>query len=346
MKKKMTKKRMMKTTNNILLIVGVLFTIGSTAIFVLCMVLFAQNSQSFVVTQGGIVEGESVSFEESQFDVTSFRHLYKSQSFTQFNIETLSADSLIFIDVKTGDVLLSKNEESVHSIASLSKLVTALFLFEHGFDSQAQAQVGPETISSFIEAYDIPISANARISKINVEKSETFIAQDLLRATLIASANNAAFALVQSQGMSPNEFQSGIESYIAEQHAEHTVIKDPTGLHPQNVSTASEFAQLSLLAFKYPDIRKITTTASGDISSLSSLTRVKLQTTDRLLDSNAQEILAGKTGYLDEAQYTFVALVRHTSGRELLLVMFGADSSSQRFEESKKIIEWADVSYK
>lgn len=337
---------MMKTTNNILLIVGALFAVGSTAIFILCMVLFSQNSQSFVVTHEGVVEGESIFFEESTSDVATFRHLYKSQTFEPFDVDTLSADSLIFIDVKTGEILLSKNEDSTHSIASLSKLVTALFLFEHGFDSEAQTQVGPETISSFIDAYDIPISANARVSKINVEKMETFNAQDLLRATLIASANNATFALVQSQGMSPEVFLRDIESYITEQHADKTVIKDPTGLHPQNVSTASEFAQLSLLAFKYPDIRKITTTASVDISSLSSPVRLKLQTTDRLLDSNAQEILAGKTGYLDEAQYTFVALVRHESGRELLLVMFGADSSSQRFDESKKVIGWANESYR
>jgi D-alanyl-D-alanine carboxypeptidase len=345
----MTKKKMMKTmkttTNNFLLVVGTLFVIGSTAIFVLCMVLFFQNSQSYVVTNEGVVEGESVTAVFNQSDVVAFRHLYKSQMYQLFDKETLSADSVVLMDVKTGDILISKNENDVHPIASLSKLVTALFLFEKGFNPEAKGEVDLETINTYLKSYNIPLSAKARVSKITVEKPESFSATDLLHATLISSANNATFALVQSQGIEPDMFQKDIAAYLVEHNFVQTVIKDPTGLNPENVSTALEFGKLSLAAFNYADIRNITTMASAEIASTSSSTTLKVQTTDRLLDAHSQEILAGKTGYLDEAQYTFVALVRHESGRELLLVMFGADSSSQRFDESKRIIEWANQSY-
>jgi len=334
-----------KTTNNFVLAIGIVFALGATSIFVLCMVLFSAEPESFIITNG-VVEGEVTTKEFTKDSAVQFRHLQKTQAYYDFDVDLLSVDAAELVDAKTGDVLLKKNAFTQHSLASLSKLVTTLFLFERGFIYSAESQVTPQTIDQGIRAYDIPISLSSPISKITVTKPEMFLAQDLLSATLIASANNAAFALVGSQGLTEPAFQQAIESYLKEKGFNATTLLDPAGLHPGDVSTADEYAQLALRAFSYADIRATTTTPSADMSSKSSSTRIHVHTTDRLLDSRSQEILGGKTGYLDEAQYNFVVLTRHASGRELLLVMLGADSSDQRFIESNQIIDWANQSLK
>jgi|GEM_PF-1861137 len=335
----------MKTANRFLLGFGVLFALGTTAIFVLCVVYFSQTPESFIVTEGQ-VEGDQVSRLIASDSPIQFRHLSKSQTYADFDTEQLSVDAAELIDVKTGDVLLAKNPDTPHALASLSKLVSVLYLFNRGFHKDQAADVTPRTIRQNIDAYHIPVSPMAPISKIDVQKAERFSAADLLQATLIASANNAAFALVESQGLSPTEFQSGIRQYLAREGYQYTTIQDPSGLGPANVSTADEYAHLAMQAFNYADIRSTTTKTAADIQSVSTGDQFHLRTTDRLLDSAPQEVLGGKTGYLDEAQYTFVVLTRHTSGRELLLVMLGADSSDQRFTESSRIIRWANNSYK
>lgn len=334
-----------KTTNNSILAIGVIFALGATGIFVSCMVLFASEPESFIVSNG-VVEGAVTTQGFTQGSAVQFRHLQKSQTYYQLDVDSLSVDALELVDAKTGDVFLQKNSHAQHPLASLSKLVTTLFLFERGFASDSDAQVTPLTIEQGVHGYDIPISLSSPISKITVAKPETFLAKDLLTATLVASANNAAFALVQSQGLDEQAFQREVALYLEQNGFRTTTLIDPAGLHPGNISTADEYARLALRAFSYADIRTTTRTPAADISSQSSSTRIHVRTTDRLLDSRSQEILGGKTGYLDEAQYNFVVLTRHASGRELVLVMLGADSSDERFIESNQIIDWANQAFK
>lgn len=313
--------------------------IGAAAVFCAMPLLFSGNSPSVV---RGVVEGATVSETQGE-TLVPFRSLIRTQQFRPFDPAIISADSVVVLDTKTGDVLLEKNADTPHTLASLTKLITAAMLYDRGF-TKADGSVSPTTISDAKTAYKIPIPPEDPVSKLPLTSTEIFSSEELLRAMLIASANDAAFALVASQGFTPDQFVEEMNKYLASQRAVNTVLYDPSGLHYRNTSTAREFATLVAHAFSFLDIRAITQQSHGELDGNTTGTVYTIRSTNELLE-NTDAILGGKTGYLDASGYTLALLTQHTSGRELVVVLFGATSKSARVDDALTILSWLSSAY-
>ena len=105
----------------------------------------------------------------------------------------LTADSALVVDKATNKILFQKEPGSQHSIASITKLMTALIFLEHnpGFDEVDQIGVGENSLEG---------------SRIQVKSDDQMIIKDLFYASLVGSANNATQALVHSTGLTGEEF--------------------------------------------------------------------------------------------------------------------------------------------
>jgi len=245
----------------------------------------------------------------------------------------ITAKSAAVIDRESGALLFTYQPDEIIPIASLTKLMTALVLLDHnpGWD--------------FI--YEIKREDRREGGKIFLFLGEKVTVKDLFYLSLVASDNTAAIALVRSCRLSEEEFVKEMNEKALSFGLTKTKFSDPIGLNNNNVSTAGEVAQLVKAAFSSEDIRQATLTKEYEFKTLDGK-RKKVLTTDYLLDNfpeNGLKIIGGKTGYTDLAGYCFAGEFTDGSGREIATVILGGQSSSQRFEETKDLVEWVYKSY-
>lgn len=293
-----------------------------------------------LIRNEGIIKGDTATGGVQHF---VFRALAKTQEYSSFDFSQVDADSFVAIDSKTGDVLLEKNADSPHSLASLTKLITVGMLFEQGLE-ESEGTVHTRTIQDALQSYAIPLDPKESVSKIHLFEQQVFSSHDLLQAALIGSANDAIFAFVESQGLTVESFRKKMDAYLVQHGATHTNINEPSGLDWRNESTAREYAALALASLSYDDIRTITQQQSTTIHSLSSSAAYNITTTNDLL-GQSDYVIGGKTGYLEASGYTFTILAKHTSGREIIIVLFGAPSKLSRVDDTASIVRWLDINY-
>ena len=242
----------------------------------------------------------------------------------------ITAASAIIADKKTKAVLWQKNSGETRSIASITKLITALVFLDHnpGWDGEVIIQD-----SDYREG-----------GRIRVFSGERILAKDLFNAMLVASSNNSAVALARATGFSREEFVSLMNNKALELGMNDSVFVEPTGLDPQNVSTAADVIRLAAAALDRPEISAATSQSEYTFSVLNTDRTYTLKNTDRLLNSYL-EIKSGKTGYLDEAGYCLVSNVRGPNGQEVLVAVLGSESEVSSFQEVKALAQWAYDNY-
>ena len=173
-----------------------------------------------------------------------------------------------------------------------------------------------------------------------------FTLDDLLYATLAASANNAANALARGSGMDRESFISEMNRRAEEMNLQHTNFVEPSGIDPANVSTAREIARLSEYIFARPEVRRYTSIVRYTIYAQSSRKNKEIINTNwllRLKKYNDVYVTAGKTGYLVEAAWNVVTTMRPNAGdetRELLIVVLGSGSRAASFDDAERLAQW------
>lgn len=221
-----------------------------------------------------------------------------------------------------------------------------------------------------------------------VNAGEKVRVKDLFYSMLVGSANNATKALIRSTGLTEEEFvkrmnqkatvllSSRVKSYtfsgnsekkskdpMAKTSDQKTHFFEPTGLSPQNVSTAYEIALLAKEAFKNEKIREATVMKKYVFRTVDAEILHTIKNTDKLLQSflnpslsaspgaltpmpvPGYKIIAGKTGYLEEAGYCLISEVEK-NGHRVIGVILGSESGEARFQEMKGLIWWVFENYK
>lgn len=221
--------------------------------------------------------------------------------------KNISAKSYAVIDADNGKVLLAKNGNQVRSVASLTKLMTAMIYLERPAGWQTQTNITKED-------KDIPVT-------IGLKDNEQVDIKSLWFATLTKSANDAAKALARMTGLSRNDFIKRMNSWAKELDLKSTSFSDPSGLDKNNKSTALEMATLARAAFTYPDI--VEASGTKEILITTNQNRnIILKNSTSLFDSNLK-IIAAKTGYTTEAGRCQIIKASGTK-RNVIVVVLGS----------------------
>lgn len=238
----------------------------------------------------------------------------------------LNLKAALLIDYTNGNVLYSKNCNKKRSIASLSKLVTAMVLLDH--------KVNLDSVIS-ISKQDARNSSKSRL-----KRGYKLTIRDLLHAALLSSDNRAARALARATSGSLKAFASEMNKKMKKLGLQHTVFYEPSGLDKRNVSTAVEIAKILQYSYEYPLIKKITQKKNYFVK-VRNKNNKKLQmvNTNRIVYSK-YKVLAGKTGYTQAADYCLTTLVKNRKGERLTLVVLGVPGDKLRFKEARKLIDW------
>lgn len=242
----------------------------------------------------------------------------------------LYSNAALVIDDNSGAILYDKNIDSAHSVASLTKLMTALVVLESGISLEATIRV---------ENDDIDMERGSR-SKMRI--GEILPRRDMLRLALMSSENRAASALART-------FPGGREAFVAVMNQRAlqigmraTSFVDSTGLSNRNISTARDMAKLVAAAARHELIRDYSTTSKVSLTRLDSGVQISYLNTNLLLRrESGWDIHLSKTGYLNEAGYCLVlqAVIERRVVNIVLLDSYGRYS---RVGDANRIKKWIE----
>jgi len=234
----------------------------------------------------------------------------------------LNSSRALVVDEATGQVLLEKNSRDIVPMASLTKLLTAMVVL----DAQQSAD---ELIT--IETSDLDTLKNTR-GGVPVGKSYSRGA--LIERALLTSDNHAASSLARHY---PGGLWAFLEAARLKTEAlrlTSTTIVEPTGLSPENRSSASDLVAVLAAAAAYPDIARITSQAQ--IREQVGRRTQTLRNTNHLVGKKGWEILLSKTGFTNEAGRC-VAMRLRSAGRTVLVVLLDASASAGRTRDAVKV---------
>lgn len=255
-------------------------------------------------------------------------------------INVKSALSFLIKSDGTSKIVFEKEKNKKLPIASLTKLMTALIVLEN-YDLSKIIEISPET-ALLEDEYGYG----------NLKIAEEFSVKDLLYLLLIESSNGAAHALAFSIG--EKEFVDLMNIKAANLDMENTFFVNPTGLDPENLSdssnhsTAEDLAsQTKYLLENQPLLWEIAANLEYNIYLADGVFYQQLKNTNELLEESADwktKIIGGKTGWTPQAGGCLLLVYKSPNSNDFLInVILG---SEDRFEDMKKLINWAKQAYK
>ena len=246
----------------------------------------------------------------------------------------VNSDSALVMDDSTGEVIYGKNENLITPLASLTKIVTASVFLDTNPDFNQIA-----AYSKIDEDHNYQYAAKYEVARLNLEDGDTLTVKDLFYTTLIASTNNTAETLARLSGLPRADFINKMNEKVKSWGATGTVFMEPSGLSPQNMSSARDYAIITKEAFKHPEISQATTLTQYSFTTIRDKKKKTARNTNKLLNSDFK-VTGGKTGYLDEAGYCLMTKVK-IGERELTGVVLGAQKREQSFEEMNDLLKYS-----
>jgi serine-type D-Ala-D-Ala carboxypeptidase (penicillin-binding protein 5/6) len=234
-----------------------------------------------------------------------------STPFRTFRRARIPAESILLKDLSSGQVLYAFEADRRLSPASLTKIMSALVMLEYGkLDDYV-------TVSR--EA------AAARKMHLRLRAGHIFRLEDLLKAMLITSANDACLAAAIHVGGSEEKFVELMNGKARALGLTHTHFSNACGFDsPTHYTTAQDLAALTELALQHPLFRSYVKEERGVLTAVNTNRSYLLRTTNRLL-GRMPGVEGVKTGFTSKAGRCLIAKVSQ-DGKELLLVLLHASS--------------------
>jgi serine-type D-Ala-D-Ala carboxypeptidase (penicillin-binding protein 5/6) len=235
-------------------------------------------------------------------------------------VPPVHAAAYLVEDARTGEILASSNARAERPIASLTKLMTVLLTLQH------------HKLTDVVTVD--PRAAAVGESSIDLEGGEQMTVRDLLKGTLIQSANDAADALALSIAPDFPSFARLMNAEAARLGLHDTHYVRPDGLDaPGEYSSAADVTRLARLVmrtrFVRDTVREETATISGGRT---------LHTWDDLLSEFPQTI-GVKTGHTDLAGWCQVAAARGR-GVTIYATLLGSPGRTQRNVDLESLLVW------
>jgi D-alanyl-D-alanine carboxypeptidase (penicillin-binding protein 5/6) len=241
-----------------------------------------------------------------------------------------AAPHAILIDWESGSVLFEKAADELIPPASLSKLMTAEFVFNE--IKQGRLRLSDEFITS-VNAWRKG-GAPSRTSAMFIPVHSKVSVDDLLHGVIIQSANDACIVLAEGIAGTEDDFAEKLTMRARELGLNKATFGNSNGLpNPRQLMTARELGMLAHHIIKtYPEYYKLY--GERDFT----FNKIRQQNRNPLL---AMSIGADglKTGFTKEAGYGLVGSASQ-NGLRLIVVVNGLKSEKERADEAKKLLEW------
>jgi D-alanyl-D-alanine endopeptidase (penicillin-binding protein 7) len=238
----------------------------------------------------------------------------------------LRSSVALVVDQDTNEVLFEKNKDAVLPIASVTKLMTALVTVDANLPLDEELQVSQNEL------------VRARIrSKLRPGLEMT--RGTALHLALMSSENRAAQLLGRT-------YPGGVARFVEAMNAKAQLLgmhdshfADPTGLSPENRSSASDLVRLVKAAYEHDVIRQYS--VSGELELPVGKRTVSYRNTNRLTDSPEWDIGLQKTGYISAAGRCLV-MQAVIEGKRVVMVFLDSVGKYSRLGDAERIRDFLE----
>lgn len=246
----------------------------------------------------------------------------------------ITSPAVILAEAETGTVIFEKNADERREVASITKLMTALLVFEALEDNDI-ALTDQVTVSQRAAAMEG--------SQALLDADTDYKLEDLLRTMIMASANDSAVALAEYLAGTEENFVQRMNERAQALGMDDTHYVNCTG-YPQEgqYTTARDVMTLSCEVSRHPAYH---TYASVWVDTL---VHPSGRTTDLTNTNRLVRFYEGcdgfKTGSTDAAKYC-VSATAEKNGMRLIAVVLGCENSQTRFNEARSMLEYGFATY-
>jgi len=240
----------------------------------------------------------------------------------------VSAASAILVTMD-GTELWSHKPDSRRAVASTIKMLNALVVLDNA--SLEETVVVSHKAVMAVEEGGVGLVGGQKLT-----------VRQLMTMMLVASANDAAEVLAIHIAGSESKYVAMMNAKAASLGLSNTRAVDPHGLGKTGRSSASDLAVIARELMAYPELREIVLKKKVVVPGPKG-SRSTYRTTDKLLGTY-RGLEGIKTGFTNPAGYCFVAAAKR-GDTELVAVVLGAPSGSERFDDVRELLDWGFSNY-
>ena len=242
---------------------------------------------------------------------------------------SFSAKSLYLMDYNSGQVLYEKDAEKELPVASIVKLMTIELVCE-------KLESGELKLDDTVIVSQKAQSMGG--SQVFIEEGGEYSVGDLLKSTIVSSANDASVALAETISGSEENFVVLMNKKAKELGLKNTNYVNCTGLPASNqYSCAKDTAILLKNVLSHDDYHRYSTIWMDSLSHPKGR-QSELVNTNKLL-RYYEGCDGGKTGSTSEAGYCLVATAKRGDMR-LIGSVLGAENGKKRFSETSSLLNY------
>lgn len=244
------------------------------------------------------------------------------------DLNLLASQTVLIIDASSGKTLFARNAEVVTPIASITKLMTAMVVLDRGLNMHESLTITEEDVDSL------------KFTRSRLRPGTTLAREELILLALMSSENRAATALGRT-------YPGGMPAFVAAMNAKSKSLgmadsrfHDPSGLSPQNVSSAPDLARLVKAAHDYPVIREYSTRDRHQVTVKGR--SLNYHNTNALVRASDWHIGLQKTGFINEAGRCLVMRARIAS-QDLVMVLLDSVGRNARITDANLVRHWIEA---
>ncbi len=240
----------------------------------------------------------------------------------------LKSASALVVD-SYGNVLYAKDAEKSRSIASITKLMTAMVTLDAKLPLEQKITIS-KADRDHIRGTGSRLKYGATLSR-----------REMISLALMSSENRAAASLGRTYPGGMKAFIRAMNVKAKSLGMKNSRFADPVGLKSGNVASAKDLVTMVRAALKYPLIRKATTTKKMTVYPYRAKGPLRYGNTNRLLKSKDWEIRLSKTGYIHEAGRC-LAMQAEIARQPLVIVLLNSYGKLTPTGDSNRIRKWIE----
>lgn len=245
--------------------------------------------------------------------------------------ETITAPSAVLMETSSGKILFEKNPHEQRPCASITKVMTMLLVCEAIDNGKLSLD---DTITASAHA------ASMGSSDIWLEEGETMSADDMIKATVVASANDAAVALAEHLCGSEEVFVEKMNEKASQLGMNDTVFKNCNGLDEDgHITSAYDVAVMSRELMKHEMIFDYTSIWLDNLRD----GKTQIVNTNKLLKTY-KGITGLKTGTTNDAGCCMAASATR-GDMSLVAVVLGCNSGKERFSDAAALLDYGFANF-
>lgn len=245
--------------------------------------------------------------------------------------ETITAPSAVLMETSSGKILFEKNPHEQRPCASITKVMTMLLVCEAIDNGKLSLD---DTITASAHA------ASMGGSDIWLEEGETMSADDMIKATVVASANDAAVALAEHLCGSEEVFVEKMNEKASQLGMKDTVFKNCNGLDEDgHITSAYDVAVMSRELMKHEMIFDYTSIWLDNLRD----GKTQIVNTNKLLKTY-NGITGLKTGTTNDAGCCMSVSAKR-GDMSLVAVVLGCNSGKERFSDAAALLDYGFANF-